>query len=225
MPHRPAVGCGVAGPAQIVGKPPLPRRQERQEGQRQRDQQTKTADNQEDCAATRSLPSHAARTTELGLDQRRDRPEQPAREHQPDREGGRAQEHALGDQHSREVTPLGAERGADRDFFWRRIVRSTISTARFAHTTTSTRLAATVTPSRIGCNCPTYRRWTDSSLTPLHLCQPGRHGIRAACVMRRSAYSRRHAFAQADHVGAPGGQERHQQVHPSLTIPAEIELR
>ena len=169
MPHRPAVGCGVAGPAQIVGKPPLPRRQERQEGQRQRDQQTKTADNQEDCAVDgdRRRPMRR-RTTELGLDQRCDRPEQPAREHQPDREGGRAQEHALGDQHSREVTPLGAERGADRDFF-RRIVRSTISTARFAHTTTSTRPAATVTPSRIGCNCPTYRRWTDSSLTPLRV--------------------------------------------------------
>ena len=118
MPHRPAVGCGVAGPAQIVGEPPLPRRQERQEGQRQRNQQTKTADDQEDCAVDgdRCGPMRR-RTTELGLDQRCERPEQPAREHQPDREGGRAQEHALGDQHSREVTPLGAERGADRDFF------------------------------------------------------------------------------------------------------------
>ena len=176
MPHRPAVGCGV-GPAQIVGKPPLPRRQERQEGQRQRDQQTKTADNQEDCAVDgdRCRPMRRRTTSSVSISATA-----PSSQRVSISPIVRAaeQEHALGDQHSREVTPLGAERGADRDFFWRRIVRSTISTARFAHTTTSTRLAATVTPSRIGCNCPTYRRWTDSSLTPLLGCQPGRHGLR-----------------------------------------------
>jgi hypothetical protein len=175
---------------QGLRQPALPWREQRQQRHGERERQANTADDQEHGAVDRNRRLAAGRrTSELSFDERRE--ESIVSAVVPSaRASATAQRQAASSSSMRTDAQRPAPRAARKTkSLCRRSVRSSISTATFAQTMSSTRPQAIVTPMRTGRSGATYRSRTDSSSTPL---QSGGRSVatwRAASVIRRSAAS------------------------------------